>query len=107
MSKRNAWTLPETVEGVAGRLWVRSVPNLKSSDGVRSLGTWDDATRVLKVDSGMVGDMVERVFYHELTHSALDDTGCHALFSARITEAVCDAMGTAMLRFRKGGAFGP
>jgi hypothetical protein len=98
--------LPSKIEGVAGPIWVRPVANLKAADAVRCLGTWDDATRLLKVDSALVGEQLERVFYHELIHSALDDTGLHALMTEAVTEAMCDGIGTAMLRFRKGGAFG-
>ena len=103
---RPPWTLPPKIEGIAGPITIRSVPNLKHSDGTRCLGTWDDATRIIKVDAGLHGESLERVFYHELVHSALDDSGVGSLFTDGVTEAVCDGRGTAMLRFRKGGAFG-
>jgi hypothetical protein len=101
-----AWRLPSVVEGVAGPIVVRAVANLRAKDGERCLGHWDDADRLLQVDADLTGEALERVFYHELVHSALDDTGCCALLGARVSEALCDGIGTAILRFRKGGAFG-
>ena len=101
-----AWMLPSKVEGVAGPITVRVVANLKAKDGTRCMGHWDDATRVVQVDAALKGEVLEGTFYHELLHSALDDTGLYRLLSERVSEAACDGVATAMLRFRKSGVFG-
>jgi hypothetical protein len=71
-------------------------------DGTECWGIWNEATRTITLDKTATKPHLWRVFFHELTHVALDDAGLSNGMDDRLVEATCDAMASARMREKFG-----
>lgn len=89
---------PEDLPGEAFSL-LGSVPVTRESlggpqdDGSHTFGEYRLAERKIIIDPGLDPQRAWKTFFHEVTHLALDDSGVHYMLSAKLEEAVCDAVG--------------
>ena len=95
--------LPKSVQGAGGTLTVEVVASLhKTGDEEDTLGDFNPSTRHIRVLKSLRGDQRWLVFYHELAHAALWDSGAHNALPGPAEEIVADAIATARLRERFG-----
>lgn len=92
--------LPKEVQGAGGTLTIELIA--KPGDDAENMGHFDPATRHIQVLKSLRGDQRWMVFYHELAHAALWDSGAHNAVPGAAEEMVCDAIATARLRERFG-----
>jgi len=64
----------------------------------RRMGDYDESTRLIRVARDAEPHYRALVFYHEVVHVALQDSGLHNLLKPKMQEAICDAVATALLR---------
>lgn len=93
--------LPTTVEMPGGRITVQTVEPFEV-EGQKCWGTWDQTTRTIRVDKTMPQSFQWNVYFHELAHVAIMDSGIDNLFSLEVHEALCDALATARYREKFG-----
>jgi hypothetical protein len=94
--------LPTSVEGPGGAITVAVVPApLKLSD-TEVWGCWDEADRAIKVSDDIPPRMRWKVYFHELTHVAITDSGLDEMISNELHEAICEAVAVARMRERFG-----
>lgn len=95
--------LPTQVEGAGGTLTVQLVPEIKSTEqGEDILGQFEPSTRHILIKKSLRGDQRWLVFFHEVTHAALWDSGAHNALPGAAEEIVCDSIATARLREKFG-----
>ena len=90
-------TIPARVEGMGGPITVRLVKRVRVR-GQACWGSWDDSTRTICLESGAPRRHQWTTFFHELTHSGLDDAGLTDLLSDHGNEAICRAMASLHIR---------
>jgi hypothetical protein len=94
--------LPASVEGAGGPIRVRIVRRPLIEDGVECLGVFRHASRTIVISAQVKGRQRWHTFYHELTHSALTDSGPWNSLTEKQIEALCDAVATQRVRERFG-----
>ena len=90
--------LPTRVMGAGGPIKIRQLKKLKHKDGTICWGTWDDSTRTIRIDGTAPPEHRWRVYFHEWTHAAIDDSGIGNLLADGAIETLCDAVATARLQ---------
>jgi len=90
--------LPATVDGIAGSIRIDRPPVVELGQGTDLLGHWIPAERRVLVRSTLNRDVAWLTFWHELTHSWLEDSGAANLFSPRQQEVIADAIATGLVR---------
>ena len=98
--KRRYPPLPKEVQGSGGTLTIELSD--KPGDESDNMGHFGPSTRHIQVLKSLRGDQRWMVFFHELTHAALWDSGAHNAVPGAAEEMVCDAIATARLRERFG-----
>lgn len=95
--------IPKKIMGAGGPITIQ-FRKPKMQEGIPktedSWATWDDSTRIIEVDSGASAVHQWRVFFHEVTHAMLADSGLENIFDDKVVEAICDANATARMRER-------
>lgn len=94
--------LPTRVEGAAGPIKVVRVKGPIVHDDADCWALWDSATRTIRIDRKANPRHRWELYFHELTHAALFDSGVKHKLNDGTHEAVCDAVATAMMRERFG-----
>lgn len=95
--------LPTSVQGAGGTLTVQLVAEIKPDEpGEDILGQFDPSTRHIRIKKSLRGDQQWLVYFHELTHAALWDSGAHNALTGPAEEIVCDAVSTSRLREKFG-----
>lgn len=92
--------IPKTAQGAGGTLTVAIVKN--PGGDPENMGHFDPSTRRIEIAKALSGDQRWMVYYHEIAHAALWDSGVHNGLNGAQEEAVCDAVATARLRERFG-----
>ena len=72
------------------------------SEGADCWANWDEATRTVTVDTRAPLAHQWRVFYHELAHAAMADSGADELFTETMIELLCETFANARMRERFG-----
>ena len=103
-AKPNAYPkLPKRVRGAGG--WIRVISVKRPGEyhdkgftvthGEPCWGSWEPSTRTIRVEKGAPRAFQWRVYFHELTHAAIEDAGLHHLLADSSEETLCDALATA------------
>lgn len=92
--------VPKKLTGLGGEIKVVVEKRLKVK-GDKVHGYWDPRARTIKLSAGNTKYEMERTFYHEQLHAALDDSGQWNLLTKEGAEALCDLV--AMMRMREQG----
>ncbi len=105
--KARKWPkIPQRVRAPGGTIPVYHTEGLKNADNAESLGLWHENERIIELDAHMTPENAWRVFYHELTHVALTESGLANVLLPVIhdegIDAICDAIATARMRERFG-----
>lgn len=66
-------------------------------------GLWKQHTREILLKTGEQPDFIWSVFYHEMIHAALTDSGLSNMFIGNSEEQVCDALASARMREMRSG----
>jgi len=100
--------LPTSVQGAGGTITVQLVnvidPTTADDD---TLGQFEPAKRHILILRSLRGDQRWMVFFHELAHAALWDSGAHNVVPGAAEEVICDAIATARLREKFGQSLTP
>lgn len=104
---RTKWPkIPSSVRAPGGRIPVTVKPKLVHPDGKECLGLWHENERELELSAEMNPSNAWRVYYHELTHVALTESGLANVLLPIINDegidAICDAVATARMAERFG-----
>lgn len=95
--------LPKAVQGAGGTITVQLVAEIKSTvQDEDVLGQFDPSTRHILIKQSLRGDQRWLVYFHELTHAALWDSGAHNALAGTAEEIVCDCVATARVREKFG-----
>lgn len=96
-STKRTQQVPRRVNTPLGLVSVHLVRELKSDEGVRLLGQADYGAMRINLDSEQSKRSRLRIFFHEITHYALEASGLghSSLLTNKQCEAVCDAVATA------------
>ena len=86
--------LPKLVQCAGGPVKVRRKKALKASDGEEAWGLWEQDVRTIWVVSSLPLEQQWRVYYHELAHAMLTDSGLENMFPEQGIETLCDAIST-------------
>jgi len=89
--------LPKEFQGAGGRVRVRLVKREKADDGRPAWGTWEPATRIIRIVRGSPPQHRWKVFYHEWMHACLHDSGIEEQLSDEGNEAMCQAYAAARM----------
>lgn len=100
MTAKRYPSLPRTVQGAGGTLTVHLVA--KPGGDAENMGHFDPAIRRIEIAKSLRGDQRWMVYFHELTHAALWDSGAHNLVPGAAEEVVADAIAVARLREKFG-----
>ena len=94
--------LPTEVQGAGGTITVALVKAIAGSVEEDTLGQFEPSTRHILILKSLRGDQQWMVFFHELTHAALWDSGAHNALNGAAEEIVCDAISCSRLREKFG-----
>ena len=94
--------LPRRVQCVGGPVVVKRQKGLLTEDKCDAWGLWDAEHRTIYITPRLPLEMQWRVFYHELMHVALSDSGLENVLPADGVEALCDAVSSARIVERLG-----
>ncbi len=95
--------LPSRVMCAGGWVPVRLVRGLtRGNANEELLGLAEYRPRRISIEASMTREQQWEVFYHELMHMTLYDSGLANLFKTKVKEAVCDAAAVARMRERFG-----
>ena len=97
-TRRRYPPLPKQVPGAGGPIEIRVVKH--PGGDPKNNGIFLPDSRTIEVASELRGDQRWRIYYHELTHAALWDSGAHNMFSGKQEELICDAVSASRLRER-------
>lgn len=93
--------LPSKIMGAGGMIKIVRQAEL-TYEGKACWGLWDESTRTITIDSGATPEHARRVFYHEVAHAMLADSGIENLFDDNTVEMLCDMIATGRMRERFG-----
>lgn len=88
--KKKVPAIPRAAFSIFGPLPVTKVAELGKG---KALGMIRFAHRTISVESDAAPVVQLQAYWHEVTHAALWDAGCHNVLTHEQNEAVCDAMG--------------
>ena len=94
--------LPRLVHCAGGPVKVRRKKVLRASDGEDAWGLWEQDKRTIWVAKGLPLEQQWRVYFHELMHAVLTDSGLENLFPEQGVEVLCDAVATARMAELRG-----
>jgi hypothetical protein len=96
--------IPKSVMGAGGLIDVAVVQKVDAAeaDDEHVLGVFKATARRIEILKGLRADQRWLVFFHELTHAALWDSGAMNGMSEAQQESVCDAVATQRLREKFG-----
>ena len=96
--------LPKIVQGAGGPIEVAVVDKVSVEAGEDEdvLGCFKPTIRRIEVLRELRGDQRWLVFYHELVHAALWDSGVGNAVSGQVQEMICDSVASGLLRQRFG-----
>lgn len=97
---------PQAARGLRGPLEVIGFEPEPDGDAIRA-GDYEESIRRIRVGTTFAPEYRWLVFYHELVHAALQDSGLHNLLKPKMQEALCDAIGSALLRYEFGDRLDP
>jgi hypothetical protein len=102
--KARQWpVLPRRVQCVGGSVAVRRRKGLVTAEGDRDAwALWDAENRTVWLVPRIPRQLQWRVFYHELFHVALSDSGLENVLPADGVEALCDAYSSSRMVERFG-----
>lgn len=69
----------------------------KDEDSVGTEGTWEPDTRTIEIKDSLHPRRKWLIFFHEMMHACLADSGLVNLLTDDSQEALCDAVATARL----------
>lgn len=94
--------IPKRVRLAGGWVTVKrvKVTSAPTREGEDIMGYATFRPRVIEIVDDLSAGVAMSVFYHEITHFALYDAGVHNVLSEVKIEAVCDAVGLALLHAR-------
>lgn len=87
--------LPLVVYGTGGMIAVLEVEQARDDEGKKADGTWEPETRTIEITERLKQRHKWSVYFHELMHATLSDSGLVNLLTTESQEALCDAVGTA------------
>ncbi len=93
--------LPKTVNAPGGLITVKKSKKIVSG-GIECWGLWEDHVRTITIDSTAPMAHQWKVFYHEVAHAWLADSGLENGLTHEMAEALCDAIGAGRFRERFG-----
>lgn len=102
MTARYPKKLPTMVSAPGGDITVKTVEAPVKVGEADAWGFWDEQTRTIGISSEITGRTLWKVFFHELTHVAITDSGLDELISNEMHEALCEAIAVARMRERFG-----
>ena len=88
--------LPRRVQCVGGSVAVRRRAGLRTGKR-EAWGLWDAENRTIWVAVQIPRELQWRVFYHELMHACLSDSGLENVLPEDGVEALCDAVASARM----------
>lgn len=94
--------IPTTVQGLAGPITVKLVPNPKDEEGNELWGSWEQHIRTIEIDEAAPVEFQWHTLGHELCHAVLGDAGYVNTIEADDQEALCDAFGSARVQEMRG-----
>ena len=94
--------IPTKMMGAGGPITIKLRNTRVAAEDKEVWGTWDESQRVIELDTRGTMFHQWRVFFHELTHAMLADSGLENLFADNLVEAICDANATARMREKFG-----
>lgn len=89
--------LPTTVRTALGEVPIEMVPDLKDEAGDECLGIWNYGERKIKLRPGQPLVTLWQTLIHEKVHMWLSDSGVSGFLSEKQEEAICDALGSAIV----------
>ncbi len=96
--------MPKMIGAPGGPIRVRLVKRERADSGEPAWGTWEPATRTIRIERGAPVAQRWRTFWHEWTHAMMDDQGIGELLSEPGAESLCQAIRTGMMAL---GVFPP
>lgn len=97
MSRLRYPALPKIVHGAGGPIRVRLIKRVATEEGDAAWGTWEPATRTIRLERGAKLEHKWRVLYHETMHAAIDDAGLCHLLTEEAQETLCDAVASSRM----------
>jgi hypothetical protein len=94
--------IPSSVHGVGGLIRVRFATRKVGNPGEPAWGSWTPSKRLICIDRRAEPRYRWRVYFHEVHHAALDDSGLSELITERMEEALCEAYASARMCERFG-----
>jgi Zn-dependent peptidase ImmA (M78 family) len=99
--------IPESIDAPSGRIQIVMSDDLDGKnpkpDDVDTMGQYDYLTRIISLRRKMTRRQQWFTLFHELTHLWLHESGLTNGLNHQLEEAICDAVGTGMMRERFGG----
>lgn len=94
--RKPSWPpLPSSVAGILGPVPVTLVDELVGDDGVPFGGLWNSEDRTIQIAASQSPVNEWHAFWHEWTHTVLDDLGLGNVLGRDMEERVCDAIALA------------
>lgn len=93
--------LPETVQAPGGAVLV-ILDELVKIDDREAWGTFEQETRIIRIDRKANSRHRWCTFFHEMVHVALLDAGLDELLTSEAQEALCNGIAAARMRERFG-----
>lgn len=84
--------LPLIAHGAGGMIAVLEVAQPKDEDNEGTEGTWEPDTRTISIRDDMHPRRKWLIYFHELMHATLADSGLVNLLTDDSQEALCDAV---------------
>jgi len=91
-TKNKLPNIPKRMFSVLGPVPVTMQADLESKEN--ALGISRFKSRTVQLHAGSSSETVWQTFFHEMTHVAMWDAGCHDILKHKQREAICNAMGT-------------
>lgn len=97
--------LPTSLDAPGGTVEVVTVDTdgFKHNDGIDCWGMYDESTRRITICGKIPPRHRWKVYYHEVAHVAIVDSGLDDLLDDKLHEALCNAFAAQRMRERFGG----
>jgi hypothetical protein len=100
MSYKLSQKLPKKIQGILGPIRVIIRPDLREQHGALGMANYSD--RIIEIDSAELEakdrQWLWKIFWHEVAHFWLEDSGVGAGFTKDQKEQLCDASAAARVR---------
>lgn len=93
--------LPTKVRGINGIIDVQTVPDFQEARLRDALGTYSWKDDKIEILDNLPIEKQWYIFWHEVTHSWLDEVGMSAVLSRRQIEAVCNCVALGLVSMMK------